>query len=110
MIVLKTKRIIAAVLVLAVLAILTACGGNNNTPTTNPNTPTTSETQPSENPSNGTETNDDSVLLASYKSAAVSKLDELVNPVIAKIPDEELKNAIKIYYDTENNILMEFLM
>lgn len=93
----KKKRIAAAVLGLALLASLTACGGSNNTPTTNPSAPTPSETQPSENPSTAT--------VSSYKSAAVSKLDELVNPVIAKIPDEELKNAIQIYYDTEKQYI-----
>lgn len=103
----KKKRIAAAVLGLAVLASLTACGGINNTPTTNQSTPTSSETQtqPSENPSSETEMSDDKVLLASYKSSAVSKLDELVNPVIARIPDEELKNAIQIYYNTEKQYI-----
>ena len=44
----------------------------------------------------------ETIELESYKiPAAISKLDEIVSPVIEKIPDEDLKTAIKNYYDTE---------
>ena len=87
---------------LAIVGTLTACGGGGSTPSTNPGTTNPPVTQPSDNPSTGSgSTNDETIELASYKSAAISKLDEIVNPVIEKIPDEDLKTAIKNYYDTE---------
>ena len=110
----KKKRIIVGILGLILLVGLTACG-DENTPTENPGTqnpPVTepsenpgtqnpSVTEPSENPSSGSETNDDKVKLASYKTAAISKLDEIVNPVIQRIPDEDLKAAIQCFYNAE---------
>jgi hypothetical protein len=89
----KKKKIIALLMGLAIVGTLTACGGGGSTPSTNPGTTNPPATQPS--------TNDETIELASYKSAAISKLDEIVNPVIEKIPDEDLKTAIKNYYDTE---------
>lgn len=96
------KKIIALLMGLAIVGTLTACGGGGSTPSTNPGTTNPPVTQPSDNPSTGSgSTNDETIELASYKSAAISKLDEIVNPVIEKIPDEDLKTAIKNYYDTE---------
>lgn len=89
----KKKKIIALLMGLAIVGTLTACGGGGSTPSTNPGTTNPPATQPS--------TNDETIELESYKSAAISKLDEIVNPVIEKIPDEDLKTAIKNYYDTE---------
>jgi hypothetical protein len=87
---------------LAIVGTLTACGGRGSTPSTNPGTTNPPATQPSDNPPIGSDpTNDETIELESYKSAAISKLDEIVNPVIEKIPDEDLKTAIKNYYDTE---------
>lgn len=98
----KKKKIIALLMGLAIVGTLTACGGGGSTPSTNPGTTNPPVTQPSDNPSTGSgSTNDETIELASYKSAAISKLDEIVNPVIEKIPDENLKTAIKNYYDTE---------
>lgn len=98
----KKKKIIALLMGLAIVGTLTACGGGGSTPSTNPGTTNPPVTQPSDNPSTGSgSTNDETIELASYKSAAISKLDEIVNPVIEKIPDEDLKTAIKNYYDTE---------
>jgi hypothetical protein len=98
----KKKKIIALLMGLAIVGTLTACGGGGNTPSTNPGTTNPPITQPSDNPSTGSDsTTDVTIELASYKSAAISKLDELVKPVIEKIPDEDLKAAIKNYYDTE---------
>lgn len=98
----KKKKIIALLMGLAIVGTLTACGGGDSTPSTNPGTTNPPATQPSDNPSIGSDsTNDETIKLASYKSAAISKLDEIVNPVIKKIPDEDLKTAIKNYYNTE---------
>lgn len=98
----KKKKIIALLMGLAIVGTLTACGGGDSTPSTNPGTTNPPATQPSDNPSIGSDsTNDETIELASYKSAAISKLDEIVNPVIKKIPDEDLKTAIKNYYNTE---------
>ena len=98
----KKIKIIALLMGLAIVGTLTACGGGGSTPSTNPGTTNPPVTQPSDNPSTGScSTNDETIELASYKSAAISKLDEIVNPVIEKIPDEDLKTAIKNYYDTE---------
>ena len=92
----KKKKIIALLMGLAIVGTLTACGGGGSTPSTNPGTTNPPATQPSDNPSTGSgSTNDETIELASYKSAAISKLDEIVNPVIEKIPDEDLKTAIK---------------
>jgi len=98
----KKKKIIALLMGLAIVGTLTACGGGGSTPSTNPGTTNPPATQPSDNPPIGSDpTNDETIELESYKSAAISKLDEIVNPVIEKIPDEDLKTAIKNYYDTE---------
>ena len=75
---------------LAIVGILTACGGGGSTPSTNPGTTNPPATQPS--------TNDETIELESYKSAAISKLDEIVNPVIEKIPDEDLKLLLKLLW------------
>ena len=84
----KKKKIIALLMGLAIVGTLTACGGGDSTPSTNPGTTNPPATQPSDNPSIGSDsTNDETIELASYKSAAISKLDEIVNPVIKKIPD-----------------------
>ena len=101
----KKRNISVAVLGFAFLAGLTSCGSSNNTSTENSSASTPSVTQPSYNPSDSTETADESFLVSSYKSNAVSKLDELVNPVIAKIPDDDLRNAIQIFYDTEKQYI-----
>ena len=47
----------------------------------------------------------ESTELATNKSAAIAKLDELINPVIAKITNDELKAAIQTYYDTEKQYI-----
>lgn len=88
------KKIIALLMGLAIIGMLTACGGGGKTPSTYPPT-----TQPPDETVPDSTT--DEIELASYISAAISKLDELVKPVIEKISDEDLKAAIKNYYDTE---------
>lgn len=102
----KKNKIIALLMGLAIVGTLTACAGGGNTPSTNTGTTNPSITQPSDDPSTGSDsTTDETIELASYKSAAISKLDELVKPVIEKIPDEDLKAAIKNYYDTEKQYI-----
>ncbi len=95
----KIKNIVITVLMgLVMFGTLTACGENKTT-TSDENKTTTSSTTIA-----GDTTNEE-VEIASYKSAAISKLDELVNPVIEKLPDEELKTAIKNFYDTEKSYI-----
>ena len=99
----KKKRIITSLLLgFALVSGLTACGDNNSkqdNSSTNPPVvdPTTSET----NPSTPTTADDENTKLALYKKAAISKLDELVNPFIQKITNDDLKAAVQAYYNTE---------
>ncbi len=118
----KKKLIISLLAALTLFFTITSCDdSSNSTPTNNPpvvdpiNNPSTdqgtnnsSTDQNTNNPSTdqGSDSssntqNDEALQLASYKTAAVSKLDEIVNPVIAKITNEELKSAILAYYNTE---------
>lgn len=86
------KNIVITVLMgLLMIGTLIACGGDND---------------PSDNPSPDENLNNNEVVeIASYKSSAISKLDELVNPVIEKLPDEELITAIKNFYDKEKTYI-----
>lgn len=93
------KRKIATILAgLALVAILAACG-SNKAPITDGNNSGISNPPLTENGDN------EAVMLASYKSAAVSKLDEIVNPLIVEISDESLKSAIQSYYDSEKQYI-----
>ncbi len=82
------------ILGLVVVVGITSCGGNDNPDTSKPPV-----IQPGDN------TTTETVELASYKSAALLQLDELVNPAIAKISYEELKVAIQNYYDVEKQYI-----
>ncbi len=88
------KKVISGLLVgLALVLTMTSCGdnsSNNNNQSTNPSTD-----------SSQFSTQDESTQLASYKTAAISKLDELINPAIDKLSNQALKTAIQTYYDTE---------
>ena len=94
----KKKNIITSLLFgLALVTGLTACGdnsSNSNNPSTNP--PAVEPSTPSTDSSQGTQT-EETTELASYKTAANSKLDELVNPFIQKITNDELKAAVQTY-------------
>ena len=103
----KKKKIIALLMGLAIVSMLTACGGGGNTPSTNNGTTNPPITQTPDNSSTGSNSTNETIELASYKSVAISKLDELVNPVVEKIPDEDLKAVIKNYYDTEKQYINE---
>ena len=90
----KKRKLTVLILGLAVVASITSCGGNDNPDTSKPPV-----IQPGDN------TTTETVELASYKSAALLQLDELVNPAIAKISYEELKVAIQNYYDVEKQYI-----
>lgn len=90
----KKRKLAVLILGLAVVASITSCGGNDNPDTSKPPV-----IQPGDN------TNTETVELASYKSAALLQLDELVNPAIVKISYEELKVAIQNYYDVEKQYI-----
>lgn len=108
------KNIFLLLITLVITALLVACGGNNENTTANNNTTTTKDsvtttTNDAVNTttdSNGETTttgssNNTTSSLDSYKALALAKLDELVNPVIAKIPNAELKVSIQTYYNSE---------
>lgn len=99
----KKKRIVTNLLLgLALVSGLTACGDNNSkqdNSSTNP--PVVDPTTPETKPSTPTTTDDENTKLALHKKAAISKLDELVNPFIQKITNDDLKAAVQAYYNTE---------
>ena len=101
------KRLLLLVCILGLTFAFIGCGKKDNTPTDNPG----QTTQPTDNPGGNTDNpgdntqNDDATKLASYKSAALSKLDEIVNPVIDKIPNEDLKTAIRGFYSSEKEYI-----
>lgn len=90
----KKRKLAVLILGLVVVVGITSCGGNDNPDTSKPPV-----IQPGDN------TTTETVELASYKSAALLQLDELVNPAIAKISYEELKVAIQNYYDVEKQYI-----
>ena len=94
------KRLLLIVCILGLAFAFIGCGKKDNTPTDDPG----QTSQPTDNPGGGTQ-NDDATKLASYKSAALAKLDEIVNPVIDKIPNEDLKTAIRTFYNTEKEYI-----
>ncbi len=96
------KQIISLfALLLAILLCLTACGENPSDPVS-PDLPasessdSTPEEQTPEEPADS---------LAPYRLLAISKLDEIVNPTIEKIPEEGLKAALHSFYDTEKQYI-----
>jgi len=102
----KKKFIAIPLLGLMLMTGLASCGDNTTKPdNTNPPvvdpTPGTDPTNPGTDPSTPTTTDDETTQLASYKTAAISKLDELVNPFIQKITNDDLKAAVQTYYNTE---------
>ena len=99
------KKLVAPILLFICCLFMAACGSNPttahmNTTTKSPDLTTTTQQQ------NVTTTagNTDSPL-AQYINAAIAKLDELINPVIAKITNEDLKAAVQNYYNTEKQYL-----
>ena len=109
----KSKKSIVLIILLFFFAIcLIACGdsgsatpsGNGGNAAPSSNTENQGSTQQSNNQSNGNSDNNEANL-SSYKAAAIAKLDEIVNPVIAKLPDGDLKTAIQNFYDTEKQYI-----
>ncbi len=91
----KKKIILTVALSLFALTSLTACGSDGGNDSNKDNTS-----------DNGTDnSNSENVQIQSNKNTAISKLDEIVNPVIAKAPDGDLKTAIQNYYDTEKQYI-----
>ena len=102
----KKKFIAIPLFGLMLMTGLASCGDNTTKPdNTNPPvvdpTPSTDPTNPVTGPSTPTTTDDETTQLASYKTVAISKLDELVNPFIQKITNDDLKAAVQTYYNTE---------
>ena len=99
----KRKLFTSLLLGLAVVSGLAACdNGSKPEPTkTNPPVvePTKTETKTE------TETNSEAKELASYKKAALTKLDELVYAYIAKLPNDALKNTLQSFYDSEKEYI-----
>ena len=111
----KFKKI-ATVVSLGLLAfIMVGCGGNSGTtkkpsPTPQTTTPAKPTTKPTTKPTRTTQqqtTTEESETskIAKLKAAALAKLDELVNPVIAKISNQDIKTAVQNYYDTEKQYI-----
>ena len=91
------KRVISILLVGLILMMgLTACGGKDSKPT---DSSVNQSVQPSDDQSAENEE------LESYKEAAVSKLDELVNPAVEVITNESLKSSIQAFYNTETQFI-----
>ena len=97
----KKKKTLLAVLGLTIFITLTACDGGGNIPTNSQGESITPTIQPSDETSSSPEIEDETSKIAEYISMAITKLDEIVKPVINKIPDGDLKAAIQLYYDRE---------
>lgn len=95
----KKKKLITAIIGLSLVTGITACPSNNPPVTSGggDNPPITS--------TGGDDNNQDEIKIAAYKSQAKSKLDELINAAIAKITDQELKEAVQTYYNTEKKYI-----
>ncbi len=96
----KKKFLAIPLLGLALTFGLTSCGDEAK-PSNNPNTSVVEPTETTTQGGDTTTTNEEATKLASYKKAALDKLDELVNPFIQKITNDDLKAAVQAYYDAE---------
>lgn len=120
----KKIRLVFVLLIVFMIAGLTACGSGEETkPADNSGTNQTTDNpggntgenpggNTGENPSGNTGEdnpsggdNNEEREIASYKSGAITKLDELVYSVIDKIPEESLKAAVQSFYDTEKQYI-----
>ena len=84
---------------------LTSCGdattkANQTTKPNNPSNTTLSISDKTTSTSKET-TSVDPTLLEQLIDAAIAKLDELVKPAIQKIGNQEIKNMVQSYYDSE---------
>lgn len=95
----KKKFIAIPLFGLMLMTGLASCGDNTTKPdNTNPSVV---DPKPGTDPSTLTTTDDETTKLASYKTVAISKLDELVNPFIQKITNDDLKASVQTYYNAE---------
>lgn len=97
--------------------VLTSCddnGGTEKTPTLvepSPQTPTPKPTEgetdgETQAPTENTPTIDDETSeIQKYINIALQKLDEIVNPVIAKITHDDLKTSVQNFYNTEKQYI-----
>ncbi len=100
----KIRKLLVSVAMVSLFALIaTGCGSSSNKPTDTK--PTQTQTIPDTSEKDTTKEESDETKIAKYKASAISKLDELVNPVIAKIDNNDLKNAIQNYYDTEKQYI-----
>ena len=100
----KIRKLLVSVAMVSLFALIaTGCGSNSNKPTDTK--PTQTQTNPDTSEKDTTKEESDETKIAKYKASAISKLDELVNPVIAKIDNNDLKTAIQNYYDTEKQYI-----
>ena len=97
------KGIILIIMLFFFATCLVACGDSGSVTPSGDNE-NQGTTEPTGDPSSGNNDNDETKL-SQYISAALAKLDEIVNPVIAKLPDGDLKTAIQGFYDTEKQYI-----
>lgn len=115
----KLRKVICSVASVAVFALLaTSCGSKSTTKkqqTTKGGTPivttksgaTTKSSVTTKKVTQQTTTTEESESskITKLKAAALAKLDEIVNPVIARIKDTDLKNSVQGYYDAEKQYI-----
>lgn len=99
----KKKLITSLFVGVCLVSSLTACGGESkpNKTTTPPVVETTTKDGTTTLPTTSTEENK----LSALKQKALSKLDEIVNPFIAKITNDDLKSKVQEYYDSEKEYI-----
>lgn len=109
----KRWRFLILISVLFIVG-LTSCGGNNLTEPTSEKIPTiiqptkpveTEETIGNQETNEPTAPGTEQSELQGYINTALAKLDEIVNPVIAKISNEDLKYSIQSFYNTEKQYI-----
>ncbi len=101
----KKKLFLSLILSASALLALSSCGEEAK-PQDSGTTEQTGENN-GKTPDSGTTpvVNDESQQLASNKKNAIDKLDEIVNPVIAKITNDELKAKVQEFYNTEKQYI-----
>ncbi|MBQ7643149.1 MAG: hypothetical protein IJS67_04530, partial [Clostridia bacterium] len=94
------KKLIILLLSVCIVSCLclTACGGNEDA-TIVDQSATETATDHSESGQS------DAVIILQYKTTAKNKLDEMVNPVVKVVSQEDLKSAIVNYYNSEKNYI-----
>lgn len=96
----KFRIVLFLLIALLAIGVLSCKKKNGNKPVDNPST-----VQPSNDPDGDSSGNTEEQEISSYKTKAIAKLDEIINPVINKIPEESLKAAVQNFYDTEKQYI-----